>query len=269
MRLLIIVLFFIDISIFGQEYSGFAFNSKDKSPIEFVNIGVVGKNIGTISDKNGKYSLSIDNKFYNDTIRFSCIGYKSYSARVADFKRLLEKNILLDEKLYELNEVIVSPKIFKDKTLGYNSHSRAIQGGFKENRLGYECGVLLKIKKTAILKKINLNVAYCRYDTIFYRINFYKVTGKMEFENILIKPIYIQTPKDKIKDKITVDLSSENIHVNGNCLVTIEQIKDLGNGNLWFCATFPGKTYYRKTSQGIWETAPIGLNISVDAKIEK
>ena len=141
--------------------------------------------------------------------------------------------------------------------------------GFDENKLGYECGVLLKIKNTAILKRININVVYCSYDTIFYRINIYKVVDKLQFENILLKPIYVKIAKDKIRDKITVDLSKENIQLHGNCLVTIEQIKDLGKGYIRFSATFPGKTYYRRTSQGSWGIAPIGISINVEAKIEK
>jgi CarboxypepD_reg-like domain len=234
-----------------------------------VNIGIVGKNIGTISDENGKYNLFIDNKFKKDSLKFSCIGFEPFSIKVSDFKKIANKNIYLKEKPFELKEVFISPKKFKDKILGYTSHSKAIKGGFKENKPGYEYGVFLKIKKSAVFNKLNINVADCSYDTLFYRVNFYKVAGRMEFENILSKPIYFKIPKDKIKDKITVDLSNENIRVNGNCLVTIEHIKDLGNGYLWFSGSFPGKTYYRKTSQGIWETAPLGISLCVEAKIEQ
>lgn len=269
MRLLLIALIFLNVSTFGQKYSGFVFNSKDKKPIEYVNIGVIGKNIGTTSDENGNYNLTIDSKFDNDTLKFSCIGYELFSIKVSDYKSLLNKNIALNERYYKLDEVVVSPKIYKQKTFGYTTRFKSMQAGFDKNDLGYECGILLKIKKSALLETLNLNVVSCSFDTIFYRVNLYKVVNETTYENILTSPIYIKIPKDKIKDKITIDLLPYNLKVNGDCLITLEYIKELGNGYLWFCARFPGKTYIRKTSQGNWETVPIGISFSVDAKIEK
>ena len=45
--------------------------------------------------------------------------------------------------------------------------------------------------------------------------------------------------------------------------------KPLGPGNLLFSVGLSKKTYYRKTSQGIWEKVPIGIGISVTAQVEK
>lgn len=109
-------------SVFGQNYSGIVINNKDQNPIEFVNIGIVSKNTGTISDENGKYNLFIDKKFENDTLKFSCVGFEPFSMVVSDFIKLPNKNINLKERIYELKEVIISPKKFKYKILGYTSH---------------------------------------------------------------------------------------------------------------------------------------------------
>jgi len=95
------------------------------------------------------------------------------------------------------------------------------------------------------------------------------VRGEMDFENILRAPIYIKMPKETVKDEIQIDLQSKNISVEGNFLVTLEHVKDLGKGNLHFCAGLSNKTYFRKTSQGKWETVPIGISISVLVDVEK
>jgi hypothetical protein len=269
MRLIVIVFIFLQVSAFGQNYNGLVLNTKDQKPLGFVNIGIVGKNIGTISDENGKYNLVLDNKFNNDTLKFSLISFELFSIKVSDYKLLSNKNIALKEKYYKLNEVVISPKAYKQKTLGYTTNSKVIRAGFERNDLGYECGVLLKIKKSAILETLNLNVVSCTFDTIFYRINLYKVVNRKSFENILTGPIYFKIPKTKIKDKIIIDLLPYNLNVYGDCLVTLEHIKVLGKGSLWFCASFPGKTYFRKTSQGEWDSAPVGISFSVNAKIEK
>lgn len=269
MRLIILIFILNCNLISGQNISGIVINEKSKLPIEYVNIGIAGKNIGTVSNVNGKYNLLIDSQFDNDTLLFSCIGYLPFSIKIADLKKVDHKNVFLEEKVYEINEIIIRPKIFKQKILGVTTNSKRIQAGFKDNLLGYECGILMKVKKSAVIKSVNISVCECSYDTIFFRLNIYKVHGKINFENILSNPIYINLPKDKVKDKIVIDIQSQHIGVDGDFLVTLENVKDLGKGKLFFCAGLMDKTYYRKTSQGEWLTLPIGISLSIDAEVEK
>jgi hypothetical protein len=268
--LIFILLYFILIcySAHGQIQNGLVINEKDKKPIEFVNIGVIGKGIGTTSNIYGSFNINIENQFNNDSLRFSSIGYEPYAIKVSEFKQLQNKTIALKEKYYEFKEVVISPKIFKSKILGYTSHSKALQL-IPPDSLGYEGGVYLKIKKSAKLNKININVIECTIDTVFYRINIYKVVGKKDFQNILIKPIYFTIAKDKVKDRISIDISNENICVKGDCLVTFEKVKYLGKGNLKFSGSISGRTYYRLTSQANWQTLPVGIGLSVEANVEK
>jgi hypothetical protein len=268
-RFLIFILIITSNSIFGQNISGIVIDTKSKQPIEFVNIGIVGKNVGTITDLNGRFNILVDSEFDNDTILFSVIGYKPLLIEIKDLRKNIDNKISLKEKTYEITEVVIKPKIFKERTLGVTTKFKKITAGFKDNMLGYECGILMKNKKTAFIKKVDINISYCSYDTIFYRLNIYKVHGKFDFENILREPIYFKMPKESVKDGIHIDLQSKNIVVEGNFLITLEHVKDLGNGYLHFCAGLTDKTYYRKTSQGKWETAPIGVSISVIADVEK
>jgi hypothetical protein len=168
-----------------------------------------------------------------------------------------------------VNIGIVRPRVFKERTLGVTTKFKKISAGFKDNMLGYECGILMKVKKSAFLKKVNINISNCSYDTIFYRVNIYKVHGKMDFENILREPVYLKMPKKSVGEGIVIDLAAKNIVVDGDFLVTLEHVKDLGPGNLYFCAGLSSKTYFRKTSQGKWETVPVGVSISVVADVEK
>ncbi len=268
-RLLIVCFILTSNSLFGQKYSGFVLIKESGKPIEYVNIGVVGKNIGTVSNLKGEYALVIDSLFDTDTLKFSCIGYYPFTIKVSDFKNLKSYDVYLEERIFDLTEVVVRHKNYSPQTLGVKTTSKTVQSGFEDNKLGYECGILMKIKKSAILEKVNINFSYCSYDSIFYRLNIYEVIGKMEFENILENPIYLKLPKDRTFKKVVIDLEQYNLIVQGNFLITMEHVKDLGLGNLYFCAGILGKTYYRKTSQGQWETAPVGISISVDARVEK
>jgi hypothetical protein len=263
-------LFFLSNSLYGQQrFSGMIIDKKSLEPIQYVNIGIVNQNIGTVSDLYGHFDLSIDSIYNNDSLKISCIGFNSLMIKVADFKLLIKSNIYLDPKITVMPEVVVYPKDYRQERLGITVKSKQFQAGFKENKLGYECGILIKNKKSAILETLHLNFGYHTFDTIFYRLNIYEVVGKMDFVNILNNPIYLKLPKDKINDDVTIDLKPNNLIVKGNFMITLEHVKDLGEGYLTFNSTVFNKTYSRKTSQGKWHTIPIGIGISVDSKVEK
>jgi hypothetical protein len=268
-KLMVLVFLMCCNAAFGQSITGVLVDSKSRQPIQFANIGIAGKNIGTVTNVNGMFDLYVDSKYDNDTLLFSIIGYKTLLIKISDLRKQGENYVLLDERTYDLAEVIVKPKIFKQRSLGVTTRFKGFSAGFVDNNLGYELGILMKVKKTAFIQKVNINIAHCSYDSIFFRLNIYKVKGEMDFDNILQEPIYIIMTKESVKDQIQIDLQSNNIVVDGDFLVTLEHVKDLGDGNLYFCAGLMNKTYFRKTSQGSWETIPVGISISVIADVEK
>jgi len=265
------ILFFIltVVVLRGQtKITGNVLDLENSLPIEYVSIGIEGKDVGTVSDKEGKFSLLVESQYLNDSLLFSCIGFESHSIKISDIK---ENDIInLKEKAYSLDEVIVNPLIFKEQVFGITAKSGIGNTGFENNNLGYECGLLMKNKKKAIIKRVNINISSCAYDTIFYRLNIYEAKGKKNFENILQAPIYVNFSKEDIHNGcLQIDLQEQNIVVDGNFLVTLEHVRELGNGGVWFPATLKQKTYYRKTSQGNWRTVPIGISLSVTADVEK
>ena len=50
------------------ELNGKIIDQESKNPLPYVNIGVLNQEVGTVSDANGKFDLSIDKEFLNDTI---------------------------------------------------------------------------------------------------------------------------------------------------------------------------------------------------------
>lgn len=260
----------MSIDIYSQTVSGVILDSTTKAPLEYVNIGIIEKNIGTVSDENGKFSIDLSSLSDQDTILISCIGYNSDKQIVKDYRIKKNQDILLVSNPIELNEIVVSPTLFKNKILGNKHNKKIIIGGFENNEKGFECGVLLKIKKSAILEKFTCNIAKCTYDSIFYRLNVYKQIDDETFENILQKPIYIKQKIEKSKTSIELDLSEYNLKVEGNTLITLEHISDMGEGNLLFSGGFTGSSCYsRKTSQGNWKKIPIKLGFNVTAKVEE
>ena len=254
--------------LYGQQITGAIIEKDSNLPVEYVNIGVVGKNIGTVSDQNGNYTLNIALEYHDDTLRFSCIGYHSYSVKVSDFINLNDGNVKLEKRIYELSEVVVRPKKIKQKTLGITTKKSTIVfqlGSIK----GCESGILMKNKNKAFLKEVNINVASCSFDSVFYRVNIYKVLENMQFENILRAPIYLNFSKEDVKDKITIDLRHLNLVIDGDFLVSFEIFMDIGSGKILIPASLLNKTYRRETSQGSWKTMPAGMSISALVDVEK
>jgi CarboxypepD_reg-like domain len=253
--MLLLVLYFPGI-VSGQLHKGKVFSSETKSGIAYVNIGIIGKNVGTVADQSGNFSIELDNIYSNDSIRFSMIGYESKSFLVSSFKENSINTIFLNPKSYYLTEVKVFYHRIKKIRIGTPVTSQALKSGFAENNLGSELGINVKVKGQVKLENINLNVATCTYDSVTYRLNIYQIVNDTEYKNILTKPIYISFSKDKIIKPITFDLRKYSITIEGNVLITLELYKDQGEGRLLFYTQyFTGYTYHKKTSEGKWTKA--------------
>ena len=247
---------------------GFITDAYSKDYIMYANIGVLNKDIGTVSDSKGYYLLDIPNQNLEDSIRFSFVGYEPKAYLVLDLLKTKNQNIVLSPKGGTLPEIVVLPKHYEYKVLGNHYHGKKINMGFKENKMGSECGIIIKPKKGAILDKLTCNIAECTYDSVFYRINVYKEMIKdHEYENILYEPIYFSKFMNDSVNSFSIDLLKYNIFIEGRMLITIEHIKDLGEGYMKFSGGIirGAKTYYRKASEGIWNVSEgrIGFNVSL------
>jgi uncharacterized protein (UPF0248 family) len=77
-----------------------------KDPLPYANVGIRGKHIGTITNLDGKFSLSISSKNIHDTLVISYLGYKNKEIPVAGIKNN-EIDIQLNEDFISLQEVII------------------------------------------------------------------------------------------------------------------------------------------------------------------
>lgn len=240
-------------------------------PLEYVNIGVVGKNVGTVSSASGSFQINLPPDLDQDTLQISALGYGTRKWKVADFKNSYAgqtAQVVLQEQAVALQEVMVRPRKFVTKVIGNEAASKSIMAGFKDNSLGSEVGVVLKIKKPSFLENVNFNIARNKYDTLFLRINIYRMGKNGPEENILQEPIYINLPQREVGRSISLDLSHKNIYLESDAFLSLELVRDLGEGGLWFSMGFLGSpSYYRKTSQGNWQNIPKALVMGFNATV--
>lgn len=62
--------------VIGHEFSEF------NEPLKYVNIGILGKNVGTVSDSIGNFRIVIEEKYKNDSLTFSSPGHKSLKVEI-------------------------------------------------------------------------------------------------------------------------------------------------------------------------------------------
>ena len=106
--------------------------------LPFVNIGIPGAGIGTVSDEQGYYLLEIPPDKVNDSIYFSMVGFGFQSFKIDQIDGTKEKllNISFQPETTALKEVVVTSGKWERKTVGNETDSKLITTGFTTNKLG-------------------------------------------------------------------------------------------------------------------------------------
>ena len=279
-----------------QIYRGVLITKQKGTPVEYANIGIVEKNIGTTSYMDGRFELKIPSEFLRDSIRFSTIGYETITLVVSDFINRVNDTIWMAEKTYSLREVVISPS--KSAILGNlrmeNSKNRMYMA--LNGRKGCEVGITLDPKKgnQALLETLILYGVVIKdeiydentktwvaseaaeFDTIRFRVNLYRVNSKGQYENILTKPIYINYKAFKYEERwderyisshpVEFDLSEHLLVIDSKTLITLEFYTDVPN-KVWFQGLLRGPaSYHRYTSQGKFFKYSMGLSAGLSVK---
>ena len=157
--------------------------------VEYVQIGVPKREIGTISTADGLFEIEVP----RDTLEFFHVSYQPASYYVTGAS---------DDVTIILHEQELQPAVFiggntKEKYLvrpGSNVLKNIGVVSFalrSENPLGRELGSVANAKKPFLVKDILLSVHSNHIPGCIASVNIYRIEGKKEtFVNVLHKPIY-------------------------------------------------------------------------------
>ena len=67
---------------------GTLINSNTGLPLRYVNVGIVSKDVGTVTNQYGEFNLEVENQYLNDSITLSMIGFSTQSTK----KKLCHKH---------------------------------------------------------------------------------------------------------------------------------------------------------------------------------
>lgn len=277
--IVILILCFCPFKTYSQIYSGQLTNLENGLPIQYANIGILGKNVGTVSNNMGRFEMELSNDFDNDTLCISCIGYESRTYLINNFKNIFRNTeqiaIELTPKIYQLEEIIVKPIDLETYTLGNFCEPDSPYGNsFPSKNLGTEIGVMIKPPEDVdkvYLKEFRFYVGEFTYNYFTVRLNVYNIKDGLPDKNILNEQIFIDINST---GEYIIDLQRKNITTTSNFFVSLEYFKipDLHEGKLIFCAVhnpdlYKGNGYYRLTSHGKWNRE-YGDNLGFSVKVE-
>ena len=122
------------------ELKGVIFDANKKTPLPYTNIAVVNKNIGTISNQDGQFSINISNLDKNDTISFLYIGYNKKNICINKLDSF--SIIYLHENTFNISDVFVfgdnpNPKqiikkVIKNKDANYKTQTNKSKIFYRE-----------------------------------------------------------------------------------------------------------------------------------------
>ena len=122
-------------------YSGKVIDSKDNTPVPFCNVYIENTSIGTVTNNDGDFRISIPGRVYNN-LCFSFIGYKT---KKIPMKNLYGKDniIRLTKDKIALDEVIIMPdstllgflkKAYRAIDKNYPQYPTKMEGFYRETK---------------------------------------------------------------------------------------------------------------------------------------
>ncbi len=211
---------------------GIVLDAETNLGIPFVNIGLVGKDIGTVSDENGQFKLNLKGK--SGKVAIFTIGYEKKAFSLNQLKNPVQ--IILKPKSYNLEVVEIDAKrLGEESILGFDLVKKNNSIGFSGTELGTEIGALIKIDRETLLKTANFVVNHAKGDSLLYRVNIYPYNEGEIAENLLPENVIIKDAQKK--GVYTVDLSVYNLVVGQDVILSLEWIKDdggIGSAGLTF-----------------------------------
>ena len=256
-----------------SELSGQVVDAQTMKPLPYVNIGILNRGVGTVTDTEGEFRLDVKEKF-NDTLRISMVGYRPIEMLMEEIKGGKKPlSIQMEERISTLNEIVVTAKAYKKKTLGNKTESKFISTGFNYDQLGAEMGIKINIRKTpSFVDAFQFHVSYNRLSAkSIFRINFYSVKKNRPFENILTKNILVPI-EPRQTGSITVDLTPYDIVLNDDVIVSLEWVDNEGENKkgeaiFFSLGLFTNGTLYKKSSQSRFKKhSSLGIAFTVNVR---
>lgn len=249
-----------------KQFSGTILDAKNKQSLPYVNIGILNKGTGTVTDERGIFSLLLEGKNVapTDTLQISSIGYKVITLTVdeIDFSSTVDDIIYMEPFVEQLNEVVVTNKGFVPvmESVGYRNQGEDNYGYWKDSiALGGELATKIVVNKQR--RKLNMfefEIVKNSTDSLLIRVNFYDKHGRLDLPHSNLNKSKTSILHTLYKDDMVVkiDVSPYNIYVEDDFYSSLELVELYNNEDLELVLAATGSmegSYRKYASQGKWE----------------
>ena len=206
-----------------NQITGKIYNSKTKELMPYVSLGIEAKATGTVSDRDGMFLLKIgDIILASDSITFSHIGFSTVKYSVSDLTGI-DNEIFLEPKEFELAEVVVTAKKFRERKLGRTHVGlKTMHAAFfsvrtidLKEQLSAEMGLLFKIRNECRINSLNFYMSGNGFENVKFRLTFYSIEDDLPKDVIVNRDIIFDVT-DKYTGWFNLDLKPYEIFISGH-----------------------------------------------------
>jgi hypothetical protein len=232
------------------EIDGRVIDDESGAPVPYVNVGVPGEVVGTVSDQDGRFLLSGVRP--GAEIVFSAIGFETRAVAAETISKDAEVRLTRVEIGFREKVSVTAKAPDEPIVLGHRYEARGYGFGFASGLLGAEVGARIRIKQPTFVESANFTVAHTGGERFLYRVNIYDFSAGVVGANLLEENVLVEAEQER--GTMTIDLRDHGLVVTGDVLLALEWIRDdreVGNANVMFRAkpTSKGNLYYKLTSQ--------------------
>ena len=223
--------------------------------VPYVNIGVVGKGKGTVSDSKGQYQMDLTGVAPKDSIYFSHLNYYRRAFTVKDLQR--DPKVVLVEHVFELPSFTASQKKPKLQTIkGMGTYLGQVYYGGKDVLNKEEIGNIITLKHTYLAKEFELPVLKNTMPNLVLRLQILKIEDDGTLTPLMEKPIYLSIPQNNQKQKIVQEL--QVVLPKGHIWVGLRTVEGAGDGYFVFEGNFSGGYELR---EGVFKKFDLSLGV--------
>ncbi len=260
---------FIVVPLRGQTIGGRVVDTAAR-PLPFANVGLENRPVGTVSDAEGRFSLTVGDPLPGDTLRISYLGCEPLRFAWAE---LGDEPLVavLRPAAQRIEAVTVVPEGGRLRTFGRDVRGGGVCCGFRRGQEGGELGIRCALgKRRGRAERARIGLAGARgIDTLRLRLNVYALEGNRVGGPLLVRPILLTIPASEADRTVEVDLRPCDIRLAGDFLFAVENLTPMrGEAQFWLHARLLAHTLFRPASQAPWERRGVGVSIAVDVRTD-
>ena len=250
----------------AQQLAGSITDAKTGQGIPFVNIGVLGQSLGTVSSEQGTYRLTYQPALAADTVRVSSLGYQPRRLLLREL--LAQPSLALVPEAVPLTDVRVQARnpLRHLHTLGFTKADGNTTINFHSADYGAEVGTRIQLRRQpTALQSVTFNISKNQVGKLTFRVNIYHLNAAGEPTNVKLLPHDLVVTTDAAQGPVTVDLSADKILLREDFFLALEWLRGGDAQHLQNGLTLTGglgyadnDLYFRQTSQANWERASVG-----------